>query len=177
MKIAVRRIVSAHLSTLRDADSSQISPSDLALFFGVPLAAACAYAVVGWTFSADVLNALLTAFAIFAGLLLNLLLLVYTFSTQVNHPSALAKTRAELVKELHDNIAYSILLSVVLVAICIGAIAYIKMFDPPKVTGRWLSGTIVFLTLNFLLTLLMIVKRIYIMLNREIERPSVRRSA
>ncbi|MFZ0199533.1 MAG: hypothetical protein WB523_22735 [Candidatus Sulfotelmatobacter sp.] len=103
--------------------------------------------------------------------MLNLLLLVYTFSTQTVHPSALAKARTMLVRELHDNIAYSILVAIVLVVICMGATAYVKMFDPPISTNRWVTATITFLTLNFVLTLLMILKRIYELLNAELAKP------
>jgi hypothetical protein len=139
------------------------------------LAVACP--LLGCRFNADVLGALLTAYSIFAGLLLNLLLLVYTFSTQAEHPSALAKVRSDLVKELHDNIAYSILVSIVLVVLCMGATAYVKMYDPAKFTAPWVTGSIIFLTLNFILTLLMILKRIYVLLNSEIERPRFKKSA
>jgi len=133
--------------------------------------------LLGYAFNADVLNSLLTAYSIFAGLLLNLLILVYTFSGQASPPSALAKIRSELVKELHDNIAYSILVSIVLVLLCMIAIAYTKRFDPPKLTSPWLTGVTIFLTLNFVLTLLMILKRIYIMLNTEIEKPTINRKS
>jgi hypothetical protein len=175
MKIDVGRIVIAHLRTLRDSCSSEYSPSDLLVFFGVPAAAAFACPLLGWRFNADVLSALLTAYSIFAGLLLNLLLLVYTFSTQATHPTALAKVRTELVKELHDNIAYSILVSIVLVVFCMAAIAFVKMYEPARFTARWVTGSIIFLTLNFVLTLLMILKRIYIILNSEIDRPTISR--
>jgi hypothetical protein len=126
-----------------------------------------------------VLNSLLTAFSIFAGLLLNLLLLVLTFSGHEQQPSMLAKMRVTLIKELHDNIAYSILLSIVLVVIAMAEVAKLKMMpdNTPAFTGRWMTGVVVFLTLNFSLTLLMILKRIYIILNREIENPFIRRSA
>lgn len=173
MKIDVGRIVVAHIRTLRDSQSSKISLLDMAVFFGVPVLAGAGTVVFRWGFNSDVLIALLTAFSIFAGLLLNLLILVYTFSTQANHPSALAKVRGELVKELHDNIAYSILVSIVLVVLSIVAIAYMNTFAPPKPTNRWVSATIAFMTANFVLTLLMVLKRIYIMINREIDKPAI----
>jgi hypothetical protein len=49
------------------------------------------------------------------------------------------------------------------------------MYEPPRVTAGWVRGLIVFPTLNFVLTLLMILKRIYIILNSEIDRPTINR--
>jgi len=174
MKIDVTRIVVAQVRTMRDNASQRYSVSDLSLFFGLPALLAVAGSYYGWGFDADVLNALLAAFSIFAGLLLNLLILVYTLSSQVEHPAVLAKTRMAVVKELHDNIAYSILVSIVIVVTTMITVAYLKMHQRPAqavFTGRWMSGVVIFLTLNFVLTLLMILKRIYTMLNQAIDKP------
>ena len=149
---------------------------DLLLFYGVPTLLGALGWYYGWKFNADVLNALLAAFSIFAGLLLNLLILVYTFSSQTEHPTAMAKNRT-MVKELHDNIAYSILVSIVLVVVTMITVAHLKMHErPPEVafTGPWVTGTVIFLTLNFILTLLMSnLKRIYIMLDQTIGKPFI----
>jgi FtsH-binding integral membrane protein len=181
MKIDIRRIVIAQIRTMRDNSTQKYSYSDLLLFYGLPLLLSCVAPYFHWKFNADILNALLTAFSIFAGLLLNLLILVYTFSSQTEHPTALAKTRTVLIKELHDNIAYAILVSMVIVVITMVAVAYLKMHETPLAmtfTVWWLTGIIIFFTLNFVLTLLMILKRIYIMLNQTIDKPFIsKRSA
>lgn len=60
------------------------------------------------------------------------------------------------------------------------SVAFLKMHEKSPesaFTGRWLTGVIIFLTLNFVLTLLMILKRIYIMLNQTIDRPFIKRTA
>jgi hypothetical protein len=176
VKIDVTRIIVAQVGTLKDNATQQYSVSDLVLFFGLPVALGAVGPYYGWRFNADVLNALLAAFAIFAGLLLNLLILVYTFSSQVDHPAALSQNRTILIKELHDNIAYSILVSIVLVVVTMVTVAYLKMHErPPEAafTVWWVTGTVIFLTINFVLTLLMILKRIYIMLNQNIGKPFI----
>ena len=180
MKIDIRRIVVAQVHTLRDNSTQTYSGPDLALFFGLPVALGVAGGYYGWKFNGDVLNALLAAFSIFAGLLLNLLILVYTFSSQTEHPAALTKIRMALIKELHDNIAYSILVSIVIVVVAMVSVAYLKMHErppEPAFTGKWVTGVIIFLTMNFILTLLMILKRIYVMLNQTIDRPFIKRVA
>lgn len=174
MKIDITRIVTAQVRTMRDNSSQRYSVSDILLFYGLPALLGVIAPRYGWKFSVDVLNALLTAFSIFAGLLLNLLVLIYTLSSQTEHPSVLTKARTSTIKELHDNIAYSILISILIVVVTMTAVAYLKMHEMPGVTGftsTWLTGVMVFLTLNFVLTLLMILKRIYIMLNQTIDRP------
>jgi hypothetical protein len=180
MKIDVTRIVVAQVHTMRDNATQKYSISDLLLFYGLPVVLGVGGAYYGWKFSTDVLNALLAAFSIFAGLLLNLLILVYTLSSQTEHPAALTKTRMALVKELHDNIAYSILVSIVLVVVTMITVAYLKVHEkPPEAafTGRWVTASVIFLTMNFVLTLLMILKRIYIMLNQTIDKPFIKRVA
>src|SRR5262245_6612450 len=142
MKIDVSRIVSAHIRTLKDSGTGRYNALDLALFWGLPSVCPVAFQGLGCGFNAGVVKALLTGYSIFAGLLLNLLILVYTFSTQREHPSALARVRSQLVKELHDNIAYSILVSIILVVISMSAVAYVKMFDPAKWTAPWVTGCI-----------------------------------
>lgn len=180
MKIDVTRIIVAQVRTMRDNSTQKYSPADLLLFYGLPVLLAAGGSYFGWKFNADVLNALLAAFSIFAGLLLNLLILVYTFSSQQEHPAALTKTRMVLIKELHDNIAYSILVSIIIVVVTMVTVAYLKMHEkPPEAafTVRWVTGTVIFFTMNFVLTLLMILKRIYVMLNQTIDKPFIKRVA
>jgi hypothetical protein len=176
MKIDIRRIVIAQIHTMKDNSTQRYSVPDLVLFFLFPSLLGAVGSYYGWKFNADVLNALLAAFSIFAGLLLNLLLLIYTFSSQTDHPPALTKARNQLVKELHDNIAYSILVSIVIVVVAMVTVAYLKMHETPSepaFTTPWVTGTVIFLTINFILTLLMILKRIYTMLNQSLDRPFI----
>ena len=80
-KINLLRIIVGHFDTLRDYSSDKRSWGDVVFFFGLPLLVAFLGLFWGWGLYVDALNALIAAFAIFAGLLLNLLILIYTFST------------------------------------------------------------------------------------------------
>ena len=73
-KINILRIID-DFSTLRDYRTGRLSISDLALFLGVPFALGGAVWWWHFNFDANVLNGMLAAFSIFAGLLLNLLVL------------------------------------------------------------------------------------------------------
>lgn len=176
-KINVWRIIVGHFESLRDFGDPRVSLADVLFFFGVPLVVSAAGLLLGWRLYIDALNALLAAFAIFAGLLLNLLILIYTFSADSTHPSALARIRGLFVRELHNNISFSILLSIAIVVVALVAVAELKMQSAgtPESTGPVLTFLLVYLTSNFVLTLLMILKRIHTMLNRELETPAVRK--
>jgi hypothetical protein len=181
MKIDVTRIMKSHFSTMRDHSSGRYSAVDIVTFYGLPVLAGAGAAYFRWRFDSDVLNSLLAAFAIFAGLLLNLLLLVFTFSVREDEPSMVSRTRGDLVKELHDNIAYSVLVSIALVVVIMIEVASLKRPDlKPDVhayTGAFGTALIVFLTVNFILTLLMILKRIYIVLSYQITKQAAQKRA
>lgn len=180
MKIDVSRILVAQVRTMRDNSTQRYSKPDLLVFFGIPFLLSILGPNYGWRFNADVLYALLEAFSIFGGLLLNLLILVYTLSSNTDHPSALATIRRTLIKELHDNIAYSILVSIIIVIVAIVATAHLKMHEVLPVvsfTGHWMTGSVIFLTTNFFLTVLMILKRIYVILNQTLDKPFIKRVA
>ncbi|HKF52559.1 MAG TPA: hypothetical protein VKB26_09620, partial [Candidatus Acidoferrales bacterium] len=121
-KIDVWPIVTNHLRTLVDYSSGGASRFDFFLFFGIPLLVSASLLYFKWGFSVDALNALLAAFAIFAGLLLNLLILVFTFSTTTTYANALERVRTQFVRELHNNVAYAVLVSIVIVVVSLVAI-------------------------------------------------------
>lgn len=176
-KINVLRIVNAHFRTLRDAATGAVSGADLLLFVGAPFVMAALATYFGWALYVEALNALLAAFAIFAGLLLNLLLLIFTFSSDTTHPLGLAKVRAALLRELHDNIAFSVLLSIAIVVVCFVEVAVLRVKQPEGAAHSGGIGTfvIVFLTANFVLTLLMVLKRIYTVFNAQLDKPAIKK--
>ena|SRR5579864_1004825 len=177
-KINIFPIILRHIDTLRDHETGRRSLSDVGLFFGLPLLVSSVGFYWKWGLSVDALNAVLASFAIFAGLLLNLLILVYTFSTETNHPNALARVRVSVIRQLHDNIAYSVLVSTTVVVFALVAVARIKMNDgatTPIRSGPYMTFALVYLTMNFVLTLLMILKRIHLMLRMKLDQPAMRK--
>jgi hypothetical protein len=179
-KINVIPIIVGHVRTLRDNSTGKVSVQDTAFFFGLPLLLSAGAFYLRWSLSVDALNAVLASFAIFAGLLLNLLILVYTFSSDTVHPSALAKVRGTVIRELHDNISYAVLVSTLIVVIALAAIARIRVFDgqePHHYTDRYTSFFIIYFTLNFVLTLLMILKRIHKILSQRFDQYQIHSKA
>jgi hypothetical protein len=171
-KINVWDILVAHVSTLTDYSTDKPDWSARLLFFGFPLVVACACVYFSWGLYLDALNALIAAFAIFAGLLLNLLLLIYTFSNS-QAPVDLAKLRTQFTRELHANISFSVLESIAIVLVAFVAVVQLKVRDPRNEsflhTGPIVTSLLIYLTSSFVLTLLMILKRIHEVLRIELD--------
>jgi hypothetical protein len=165
-KIDVREIVTDHFGTLVDNSTQRASPSDYALFFGLPVLIAAALAWMGLKLDAGAVNVLITVLSIFIGLLLNLLLLIHGLL----HRESGERDPAErqLLRQLYRNISYDILISIVALFPLI-ALAILP-------NSGWLTRTastiVFFLVGHFLLTLLMILKRVHALLTREFRRPS-----
>ena len=178
-KINVLNIIYLHVDTLRNYSTGKRSWSDMLTFFGIPLAVSIAGWYLRWGLYTEALNALLAAFAIFAGLLLNLLLLIYTFSSDTTHPAALSKIRATLVRQLHDNIAFAVLISTCIVVVALVAIAQLKIENPSNSppTGRSVTFLLTYLTSNFVLTLLMVLRRIHTLLREKLDQPPMRKAS
>jgi hypothetical protein len=178
-KINVWGILVAHFDTFRDSRGEWYWP-DFLLFVGVPIA----FSGIGvfyfhWALYVDALNAMLSAFSIFAGLLLNLLILIYTFpQASQPFPVAVAKARITFIHQLHSNLAFAVLLSVVIAVTALAAVSEVRMYDTGSAahTGKTLTFALTLLTANFVLTLLMILKRIHAILMLEVEKTERRKA-
>jgi hypothetical protein len=184
-KINILRIVVDHFGTLRNYQTGQLSISDLAVFLLLPIAGASACAYFKITFDKDALIAVLTAFSIFAGLLFSLLLLVFSLTDKNDAQSMLFATRKQLIGELYENISFAILASIGVVTLTIiavlrkapvdqnaGAIAVVDRGTSPIVTFA-----LVLLMSNFILTILMILKRMHALLTLALKEQPLRKRA
>jgi hypothetical protein len=177
-KINVFRIVKDHFGTLRDYRTGEMSLSDVSLFIGAPLALG---GLVWWkhfNFDATVLNGMLAAFSIFAGLLLNLLVLVFSFAGNPRFVGSdpATVTRRRLILEIHENLSFSILVAIAVAVLSLAGLCEMKYAQSKDSNPIISVGTAILLG-NFILTLLMVLKRIHILLSTEFERPSMRKSA
>jgi hypothetical protein len=150
------------------------------VFFATPLVIAGLALYYGVGFNYDVLYALLTAFSIFAGLLLNLLLLVFSFSEKSQNSTTLQPLRKQLLRELHSNISFSILTSIAIVAVAMFCVVQVKLprsLPTGTYTGRVSTFFLAYFISNFVLTLLMILKRMHILLSQALRESSLKRTA
>jgi uncharacterized Tic20 family protein len=115
----------------------------------------------------DTINTIITAASIFAGLLLNLLVLIYSligdfFSLRKTQRASEAKK--ELLQDTFVNVSFCILVSVLLVCVCL-----VAMMVPVGGCIRFVTDIgILFLTGLLVLSLLMVLKRIHALIQSEI---------
>lgn len=170
-KINVLYIVVSHLNSLRN-ENGRFLWLDVALFFGLPVIAGFVFCLAGGIVSKEAFGQSITAFSIFAALLLSVQVALYSVLLRPISPpedvrqrkrfDEVNRTRNELMKELNDNVSYLILLSVCSVTVFLAA--YVMDW-----TGGLFSGIAFALYIHFFLTLLMVVKRASIVFSRAYE--------
>jgi hypothetical protein len=176
-KINVLRIVADHFRTLRDFQTGKLALSDLFTFLGLPLVCAAASVYFKITFTSDVLISILTAFSIFAGLLFSLLLLVFSLTDKFDPQSMLFALRKQLFAELYENISFAILISMAIVTLTLIAGVRKEGVTGEFHTGRIITSSLVFLMINFILTILMVLKRMHALLMQALKDKPLRKSA
>jgi hypothetical protein len=179
-KISVLKIIKDHILTLKNNQTKKISYLDIILFFIVPLIVSGIMVYLGIFLNDSLVNALITSFSIFSALLFNLLLLVYDISekdakstnSQTNSSAPKKNNiRQTVIKEIYINVSFSILVSLTTVVILItyflkpsNCIVWIVNIC----SVQWLLALVIYYcVILFILTLLMILKRIYKLLAQE----------
>jgi protein-S-isoprenylcysteine O-methyltransferase Ste14 len=109
-----------------------------------------------------------TSLSVFAALLFNLLLLTYDIIAKAS-----TTEKKIFLKEVYSNISYSILVAVITVVITLLfdiMAPMIREIDSVAITYaiyRILNGFIYFIAGNFILSLLMVLKRIHVLMSTE----------
>lgn len=175
-KINIITMLSEHIHTLYDANNKdEISKKDIGTFYIFPLLIAVFFYICQIKLSDNTLQLIVTFGAIIAGLLLNLLVLVYTLKEKlpsVNEDDEKHNTiqlKHTVSKELCHNIAYCVVISIFIVFIVIftsilpekgGSLFLIKEY-----LNSFSYSFVIFLIINLLLTIIMIIKRFNNLLN------------
>lgn len=162
-KINIAQIVTDHLATLRNEGTGKVSLFDIAIFIALPITFAVAYYASGWKFSENATNLVITGMSIFAGLMINVLVLIYTVALNTKTEDETAEEaiiEKRFLRQIFANISFSITTSVFIV-VFVG----ISFFTGSK-AQEILSAIVVFMLTNFLLTLLMTLKRLHILLTK-----------
>ena len=177
-KVNVRDILVGHLRTLKDARTGKLSFADIFSFFVIPLIFSFAFIFFGKELGKDVASLLVNFGAIFTALLLSVLVLAYDQSNKLKdkpEDTPYKKLKLDLLKELYFNICYSIIASIILVALCLTytillnaeskiPIPFIESFFLLNYGLYLFTPLIVFTTFNLVLTILMVVKRLHSLL-------------
>lgn len=176
-KIDVTPILISHIRTLRDNRfGNRLSKFDMVTFFVLPGVAAVALDAIGFGFRTDAVNGFLNAFAILTGLLLNLLVLVFTLASAAAPLNMDVRKRKILLTEIFSNVCFCLLAAIAVVCTAVTALSYMRS-SPGAKTGYVATFLLGFLTVNFVLTLLMVIKRMFALLVKEIEKAQPNKAA
>ncbi len=167
-KINPKNIILDHISTLKDNKTQKTSFGDVFTFFILPLIiGGFLLFVLKIEITDYVINILITSLSIFAALLFNLLLLVYEI---VNGKSNKTKIKSKILKEIYSNISFSIFSSILAVILLLLYSIVFTYVSEKQIFILTINFLIYYLTITFLLTLFMILKRIHILLSKEFDK-------
>jgi hypothetical protein len=180
-RINVLRIIKDHFLALKSNKTGKVLFSDVFIFFGIPLLLSILLVYFNVLLDKDIVNLLITIFSIFVGLLFNLLLLIFDISEKLNfskskgvksslHAENIQERKREkflksILHETYVNISFCILLSIL--DICILLLFFVNKEN--CIFIRIISLFSYFPLFLFILTLLMILKRVYILLSDKME--------
>lgn len=193
-KINILSVFAEHISTLKKYGSDEYSRSDIIIFLVSPailafiLLFACNIPLKG-----NLITILVTSFSIFAALLFNLLLLIYDIVSKHNKDGGEISDKTKkireltlkekLLKETYVNISFNITISVISIILLIALYfitetvsletykinIYSLVLNPFQYLISLFSFAVYYFLIQFMLTLLMVIKRINILLSKEFE--------
>lgn len=185
-KINVWHIVIGHLKTLSDYASLSSMFWDLFTFFLIPLVFSSACYYLNLNASKDLISLAVNFGAIFTALLLSVLVLVYDQENKLRDKINQVQTsgadpsftdpninvKIKLMEQLYYNIAYCIILSILLIAISFLALCakdinhfYLpSMLSGHNLINKIATPCVIFIATHLLITIMMIVKRLHCLL-------------
>ena len=180
-KVNITKIIRDHFGTFKDYSTGKWRWLDFLLFSHVPLIVAVVIVILYGTLPKNLIGVIVTSLSIFTALLLNLLLLAYNVTRNSKAPTdeSLLQMREELFHEIFSNIAFAVLVALVIVVsvLCYGMINGSAFLPEVNIFGLIvnvlnfvidiLSFVIYYLGTFFFLTLLMLLKRVYSLLSNE----------
>ncbi len=166
-KVNITKIVRDHLGTFKDNSTGRYRPLDFLLFFLVPLFVAVGFVGLLGSLPTNLVGVIATSLSIFTALLLNLLLLAYNIARNSESPrdERVQEMKENLFHEIFSNIAFAVLVALVTV---VSVLVFGAMNECASLlVSNMLSSVIYYLGTLFLLTLLMLLKRVYTLLSNE----------
>lgn len=168
------KIVRNHFKTFRilGQESDRIYWQDFILFILIPFAISAALSYYDFQFKNQITN-LIAAISILGGFLFNLLAIIYNSmenlkkdinETNIDKPD-LKRTYA---KEIHSNISYNILLAIICIILLLLYNIDIPDFSYCSLVERLILFFNCYFLISFFLTLLMVLNRVYILLDKNI---------
>ena len=159
MKINVWKVIKSHFKTLVNHNTKKPGWDDWCIFLIAPIVIALLIVFFEKDASTNTVNLIITSLSIFVGLLINVLVLIFSLLQKEKD----SKIKIIVLKETIINITYVIIISVVTMILCFCM----------NIEGYYFKIIITFLiylfTIHFILTLMMIVKRMYSLFINEMD--------
>lgn len=186
--INVKAILIKHLESLRKDTKLRWA---LLVFVIIPAIAPVLLLLYNKPLTAVATGILLTAFVLFAGLMLNMVILLFNIVSQATKELDLENPESEpriLLERLYANTLYSVLVGILVLVVLVfvnilelwHAPAWMEISNsiwflpnPIIISNPWLlfpSVFVYFMTIHFLMNLLMIVKRLFALLSVQLRR-------
>lgn len=170
-KISVWAIVRGQLGTMRHYGTKKYDFFEIGMVFLLPLLSLAVKVSLVLSLSQDTVSIIVSAASIFAGLLLNLLVLLYSILSSLRRPDnndfgIKDENERDLIEHLFYNISFSILVCVVLVVSAILTLTKQGWWVAPAEALAYYTG----MQLFFLV--LQILKRFHSLLEFKIARKS-----
>ncbi len=176
--VNVSKVIRKHYSSLRE-DSKTIWI--IFLFFIIPLLVPTYLLIIEYRplMEASV-SALITAFSLFSGLLLSMVVFLFNIVVKAKDELDIANKKSKsriLVEHLYANTLYSILIAVFTLALLVFSsvvgiwnvsLAINLIFVQIKILD-FVSALVYFVISHFLMILLMIIKRLFVLLTKQLE--------
>jgi len=159
-------IIKEHIKSLFD---SAHRFNVLLIFLGIPFLVAFALSRFQIYLNENMIDYSLTSLSVFTGLLFSLLFIIYDVlnkeKEKLNKHNIKQQTKLKLLKQLYVNVSFSILLGFLIIFILLLTELFFQYMTFLKCSSVLFYG---FATL-FFLTLLQILKRTYILLEKEFD--------
>ncbi len=166
-KFSITEILLDQVRTLRDLRTKRASKFDIFLNLVFPGIISIIFIWCNRLILGAMINPILTAFSVFAALLLNMMVLIYTIVIRENskdETSGKDKLKLSLLAQTYTNIQFAVLVSVFII-ICLLLI----LFLPYNIyIESALSFLIYYFIFVFIFTMFMVLKRTHIIMKREI---------
>lgn len=171
-RINIISIIKDHFKTLKSLNEPNdiIYWKDLLLFIVIPLIISVFLSCKGYNFENQVGN-LIAAISIFGGFLFNLLAIIYGQIDKIQSDATGENSdlKKRFVKEIHTNISFCIVLSIIIILTLLATSIDIPQNRFNNIIEIFIIGLNYYLMSLFLLTLLMILNRVYILLKKDSE--------
>lgn len=174
-RINILKIIFDHFKTLRElkSESKYISLNDAILFFAIPIVISSIVTIKGFSYENQLSN-LIAGIAVFGGFLFNLLAIIYSqieniekYNSKNKEDENLFELKERFVTEIHINISFCIVLSIILILTLFLTTIDINFFGFGFIIKKIIIGLNYYLLIFFLLSLLMVINRVYILLKRK----------